>query len=564
MVYKDQNFDKLLKYFWITLAQQTCFYLHFAMRKKKLFIIIGISLLAILITLAVSRYALDRKLDDYLQNELEMQLGENYNIAYSGLKLELLGNSLKIDSLIFIKKGDSLNDIFITVKRLEFYGFRPLTFLVQNDFAVDSISLLEPSIGVRNFQFGESKNREEGKVKPDKKKRGFKVGRISSKDGKFKYDPDGAEKLTCAFNFAINKIAYQNELVNVKTLWDKSELYIAGVDYLFPDSVQSIEIERILLERNESEIQCGGIHYFQTLDKMEFPEFYGWRKARLDVSVGKLTLARPENVTDSLLIISKISLDSVDFKIHKDARYPWPVRVTKLPQEPIASIPKSLKIDSVMISNSRFFFEGIFGSNSAPALFEFTHLNGMVAGIQNVNKAEPTFTFRATGDFMDKTPVTAFVQYEYGENDPFTLKASMGASELYFMSDFMQKMAGIRVESGKIDSLQFQLSGNKYASQGYMDLYYENLDLLAVKKKTGEKAWFKDLLADVLEKLVFWRYNPEGKNFRRGEINKERNDYKGFASQWIDAIIEGLIQSIAKIDPGKVNFEEQERVKPKN
>ena len=103
------------------------------------------------------------------------------------------------------------------------------------------------------------------------------------------------------------------------------------------------------------------------------------------------------------------------------------------------------------------------------------------------------------------------------------------------------------------------MTGNTYGEYGYVDLHYQNLKIQAVDKETGEKKWLLNAVADIASGLFFWKENPENKKFRRGEFSKERTLYKGFASQWIEGLFDGLLHSVAKIDPSKVNLKSDKK-----
>lgn len=50
--------------------------------------------------------------------------------------------------------------------------------------------------------------------------------------------------------------------------------------------------------------------------------------------------------------------------------------------------------------------------------------------------------------------------------------------------------------------------------------------------------------------------------FRRGDFYLERDVRKGFPSQWVDGLLEGILQTVSKVDPAKVRQDGKQVVRP--
>lgn len=524
-------------------------------------IILGVALfIALLIAglIGLKSY-LNNKLTDVLKNQLELQLGYEYDIDFEDLSVSLILNELSIDNLSFSKSGGKEKDWIFTAGNVEFEGFRGVSFLLGKGFGVDSISLLDPRIDIKRFAFSDfetdSTSTQEAK---DKKRKTdslkVSVGGIKCRGGSLNYDPEGPERLSCAFDFFIKEVEFAGRLKNIEKLWNESEVFLNDAQYQFADSVYVIDVESIDLTEWDSDISVKNFALTSNLSKSQFPKRFGWRKSRFTIKTPLITVSRPKNFNDSLLVISDVILDSLFVEIHKDNRYPWPDRVTKLPQGAFASIPLPIRVDSINVKNSSFSFIGVYENNVPSELF-FNDINGSLAGLQNIDTVSGRlFTFKADSKFMGETKLTMELTYEYGENDPFELRASAEEANLEFMSDFLQSTAGIRIEEGSASKLELFMTGNKYAERGYVDFYYSNLNIIAVDKDTGEKKWLLNAAADIARGVLFWKENPNSDKFRRGEISKERTLYKGFAAQWIEGLFDGILNSVSKIDPSKVKL----------
>lgn len=520
------------------------------MRKKKWIIIVSSVILLLIIAGGVAQYLINKKLNDLLNNTIEEQLGYEYHVDYKDCHFSLLQNKLSLNDLRFSKSDTEKYEWTFSASDVDLKGFRAVAFLFGKGFGLDELIIENPELNLMNVEKSDSTRADtaqSSKKIPDVK---ISIGAIRSRDGSFKYDPDGPEEFTCKFGFTLKEIDFKGQLKDIEKLWDNSGVNLSQCHYQFPDSTYIVDIDKIDLPESGSEISLDNLHFKSNLSKAAFPKKFGWRKSRLDISTPHIQISRPKNFTDSLLVISKIKVDSLDFEIYKDARYPWTDRVTTLPQEGIKNLAKAVKVDSVLCVKSHFTFISVF-EDGGPAKLDFSGITASLAGVQNIDTTKAAFTFNANATFMQATSVVTEIKYMYGKNDPFTCSATMGKTKLGFMSNFLQSAAGIRIEEGSADKLELHMSGNKYSEQGYVDFYYNDLKIEAVDKETGEKKWLLNVATDLASGVLFWKKNPDNKNFRRGEFQKDRTVYKGFASQWIEGLFAGTLSSVSKIDPSK-------------
>ncbi len=528
------------------------------MRKKKWIIIVSSIVLFVIIAGGIAQYIINKKLNDLLSNTIEEQLGYRYRVDYQDCHFSIIQNKLMLNDLRFSKSDAEKYEWTFTASDVDFKGFRAVAFLFGNGFGLDELIIENPELNLMHVQKSDSTRTDTSQSSQKIPEVQISIGAIVTREGNFKFNPDGPEEFTCKFGFTLKEIDFKGQLKNIEKLWDNSGVNLSKCHYQFPDSTYVVNVDRIDLPENGSEISVNNLHFTSNLSEAAFPKKFGWRKSRFEASSPHIQISRPKNFTDSLLVISKIKVDSLDLQIQKDARYPWIDRVTKMPQAGIKNLPMALKVDSVLCSDSHFTFTSVF-EDGAPSKLSFTGITASVAGLQNVDTTKATFTFNANATFMKATTVETEIQYLYGKNDPFTCTATMGKTQLGFMSNFLQSAAGIRIQEGSADKLELHMSGNKYSEHGFVDFYYHDLKIEAVNKETGETKWLLNVAADLARGVLFWKKNPENKNFRRGEFQKDRTVYKGFPSQWIEGLFAGILNSVSKIDPSKFQLDKKKK-----
>lgn len=530
--------------------------------KKKTVWILFLSLGVLLAAYFTTEYYLNRKLNRVLRHDLVYQLGYAYTIDFSTAKVRLFQNDVKINNLIFSRGNSDDIDWVFTAGKVEFNGFRPVDFLLGKGFGVDSIQLLEPHIDMKRFVFSDrlpdstssAAHRDTGN-KIDSVQ--ISIGKIRCKNGILNYNPQGPEKLNCNFDFTLRDIHFDQQITNIEALWQKSSVYIQDVTYQFPDSIYIATVEEISLPDFSQNIGIQNFTLTSTLSRSQFPQYFGWKKSRLEVAVPRMSIAPPKDFGDSLLVISAIETDSIYFEIHKDSRYPLPVRITKLPQGPVANLPFPVRIDSVKFKNSVLKYIGVFENQNTLEVY-FNDVVGSLAGFQNIDLNGDVFHFHASAKFMGESDFSMQTRYSYGAHDPFTLQASLGEANIGFMNVFLQKAAGIKITECDVSGLDLKMNGNVFGETGYVDLFYSDLKIQAVDKDSGEKKWLKNIFTDLAKGFLIRKENEPGDKFKRGEFSKERTVEKGFPSQWVEGLFEGMLQSVAKVDPAKVKREKKQ------
>lgn len=517
---------------------------------------IGLSILVLLVlAVVIAQTIINNKVDTLLRNKLEEQLGPDYDIAIASCHFSIIQNKLTVKDLEFTKQHSNTHQWIIRAQHIKLKGFRPFAFLFGKGFGLDELILDRPEIHVTSIEKRDStasKNKKKSSKTNDLK---IHIGAIKCINGTFIYNPDGPEMLNSNFNLSLHEIDFTGRFKSVDQLWKKANINLTSCVYQFPDSTYILTVDSIELPYAAQEIEIKDVRFKSNRSKTAFPEYFGWRKSRFDVTIPKLQITRPANFTDSLFILPRIEIDSMRFEIHKDTRYPWPERVTALPQKGLSKMKIKFKIDSINFYNSAFTFISVF-EDDEPSKLHFSEISGSLSGLQNVDTTTEAFTFEAHSTFMHHTSLGMKTTYAYGKDAPFVLTAEMGSTKLGFMSDFLQSAAGIRITDGNAEKLMLSMSGNKYGEYGHVDFYYTNLKLEAVNKETGDEKWLLNLAIDLARGVFFWKKNPENKNFRRGKFRLERTVYKGFPSQWVEGLTAGIIESISKIDPEKVQAKE--------
>lgn len=521
--------------------------------KKNLLLALGLVLLLVGLFF-LGRYFVQSKIDSFLKKEINAKLGETYTFDYQGSEWRVFDGSLAVKDLLL--KGNSTDSTSwkVEVDRAEMFGFNPWPFITEKVFRVDSVLIHSPSIKITNFNTEAEKD---GKSNPKNSNPAqISFGKISLSEGHLVYDPDGPEHLETKFRFETTNFSIDKSRIGNVLTWENAKVELDDVFYQFGDSIYTAEIEQLNYGSQSGNFTFSNTRLSSRLNIAEFSREHGWRKGMFAAEIPKIVVSKPVNFSDSIGFIPMVELFDPRVNLKKDLRFPLPDRITELPQTFLATSKLCFEVDTVRVNNGAFSVNINHDSNGESEI-TFEDVNANLSNFQNTKPSMPAYSFSAEALFMGEANLNMKTSYHYGNLNPFNIEGRLSSVSLSFMDEFLQRSAGVEITEGKLKSLEFKMNGNDYGVSGDVEMRYENLKLDVVDKETREKKKFLSKLADLLGGLVFWKENPDKSELRIGIIKLERDVRKGFAAQWVDGLLDGVISTILRIDPEKLERTKQ-------
>ncbi|MGB6034653.1 MAG: hypothetical protein WBG42_00195, partial [Cryomorphaceae bacterium] len=371
--------------------------------------------------------------------------------------------------------------------------------------------------------------------------------RITS--GKFDYNPAGAAQATGVFNYLLSDFKRDSlAAIDIKSLYVNSHFNLRVDQMTSKDSLYTTYIHSIRKTRGETLI-LDSLSLIPNQSLSSFTRHFGWNKAMLKLGISKIQTSIDLTHFPDSISLPFCTVEGSQLEVNKDNRWPFPDRVTPLPQEMLAALPFKIQIDSVLISDAHVELNLIQESGKEASL-RIENIETTVSA-QNLDETKPALVLNSTQNVTGSASSTISTIYRYGENSPFEFALTMENSNLKFMSDFLQESIGIKITDGRSNRLNLEMTGNKYASEGRVLFEYTDLSIAAVNKETGKEKKILNMLADVLGSMVFWKENPANGNYRNGTFSVKRDVRKAFLAQWVEGLEAGVVSIVAKIDPLK-------------
>ena len=154
---------------------------------------------------------------------------------------------------------------------------------------------------------------------------------------------------------------------------------------------------------------------------------------------------------------------------------------------PIAAIKQfdfGIEVDTLQIKNSRVTYEEFppDGFKSGKIIFEdlqATLVNLSNKAYQNKHDA----TLEASAKIMGKGLIQASFILPLDEKKQYHAKGTIGRMSLLHLNPALENLAFIRIESGRLNALNFDFGYNDKFSKGTLTINYQDLKITGLKKR---------------------------------------------------------------------------------
>jgi hypothetical protein len=496
-------------------------------------ILSGSVLLVLVGSLSLSRY-----LEREIHEAINLQNGK-----VSSIQVKLWKRSLRINNLEWSSVPDSLNS--------SPHNFRCQTVLVKG-ISVYQL-LANKTIRVNEIVLDSGKLRYNNSIKKIHQAytsayKVFECNTISLKTIEMHVMADTLVSFSALLTLRINDATVTLDSMNDVSYSAKNSFgNVRNINFSRHEGMYGGSIKKLFFNTREQKIIIDSVLLIPNFSKYSFAQFLGEQAGRLNISIPKLTLEGVafDSLADSTFIASKISIESFDLFSFKDKRVPFLRDYTiPLPMEIFTNLSWKVKVDSILVTNSRITIEEYPAKGDERTSITFNDMNASFTGLNNrINENEhPYAQLNVNALLMNAGKIDAVFQFPLDATSPYTAEGNISRFSLAELNPVFIPIANIRIESGQLNSLTFDFKYTDRESKGKLDIDYENLRLLGLNKNNAETNNIKTFFINVLIKK---NRDQSGVNAKAvGIINIERDRRRLIFHVWWRSILDGLHSSL--------------------
>lgn len=294
------------------------------------------------------------------------------------------------------------------------------------------------------------------------------------------------------------------------------------------DGNLALEVDGLHVESREGKIKIDSVSFLPRLPKEEYAWLSGqdWTRAKVR-SVTAEQWDFGSLLTDRLFKVGYVGVQDVVVNSYKNRKIDQPKRVKRLFYEGVRQFPWGLDVRKIDFLHVCVTYEELSKNGETPGEITFNDLCGEFVGLTNVEKANDSFyELMVRGKLMNAGEFRTSFRLPVASSDGyFRVEGEMSEMNLSLLNPVITPLTKIEIESGKVNGMNFHISGNAQEATTDVEFLYENLKITLLREKDGrlKKAF---VLSDIINGVLVRKNNLLGDRVRSGRATVERDIYR--------------------------------------
>ena len=332
----------------------------------------------------------------------------------------------------------------------------------------------------------------------------------------------------------------------------EAEVSCSSITLKSKDGDYNYIYRNVVLNSLRKRLNIGSYTIKPMYGEREFANRQHFQRDRYDVVIKGLALEGIDmkNLIDKEIIASAIKANSLSAKIYRDLQKPLrdKSKLGRYPSQLVDKIEIPVNISRATFSNAYIEYKEREALSDSTGVVTFTDANLTIDNITNVpaavqknNAMKISFKAKAIGTIPIKGSFTFTLNDTTGK---FIAVGSIPSFDAHLLNEVSVPMALMRINTGTINSLDFNFKGDNYGAGGKMVMKYTDLkvDVLKRDEESGgvKKKGLKSLLANIIVK----NDNPRNGKLREVNPHYDRDVRKSFFNLIWKTIFTGMKKTV--------------------
>lgn len=293
------------------------------------------------------------------------------------------------------------------------------------------------------------------------------------------------------------------------------------------------------------------LHITPLLGEAAFMKAAKWQTDRLDFDLYNLRLkhVNVQEILNGNLIANELNIKNAQLKIFRDKSYPFK-KVSKVghyPHQELLKIPIDVALKKVIVQSGHIEYKEKNPQTEKSGIVVFDNVSASLLNVSNMKDNSGIMTVNFNTRFLDKVPLSATLKfYMKNKNGRFTVNGSMKTTDATIFNPLSKPMALVEINSGTIQSLDFNFICDDYKAKGIIQLLYNDLKIKILKQEEpGTSAYKSKKLFSFVANSMIPDANPlKNKPVRIVTVNRARDTQRSMFNLIWKAIFEGAQKTV--------------------
>lgn len=543
----------------------------------------GAALLLVALFLTALTWYLSAKLKPIITAELKelvLKTTDNlYQIEFSSVNVNALTgisslNDVEIlpDTAVYnrmVATKYAPNNLYrIKLKKLAIRNFHPWRLWRYKRLNIDLLLFDNPCIEMTNrqFDFNEEKLPQPKRSPYDyisKYLKELRIHTIDFKNASFKYINNNNAEAPEIDAISNLNVTLKDWLIDPHSATDGSRIYLLkdviinlnDYHYATPDSLYYIKLNQLDFAASSGKLKIKSFSLEPRYTEQLFGSTLGYAKDRYSIQMSDIDLNGinlPLYILKQELFAREMNIANGSLAVVNNNTLPKKIenKTGKYPHQQLQKASGKLTIEQLNLNNIDISYGEFDKEGKNKGVITFEHTWGKIANVTNVNKARLKNHFMVadlTSSVMGAGKLDVNFKFDLTAKDgAFSYAGTLVNMEGKALNRITKPLGLVKVNSGHIDKLAFDIKANDQLAKGEVNFAYKDLSVALLKKVKGEDRLVKKgLISFLANALVINSDNPNSKGvFINASIVHKRVETASFFSFIWKTLFQGVKYSV--------------------
>lgn len=363
-----------------------------------------------------------------------------------------------------------------------------------------------------------------------------KIGNLILTNGAiYEYETDGEKSnlhVTNGISFETGAIAIDLTSDTANTHLSRRNLTanIVGIQYTFQNKENQLRLDTFYLNTTKRFIRTTGLQLIPQLPQSDYAELSqthsDWTKIQTSTTIWS-GIDFTAFMKERSIVIDTITIQHAEINSYKNRQIAQPQREKQLLNQTLRHLPIALDIRCIQFGPLDVVYQELTPEGVQPGKVTVTNLTGECLGLSNRPAQNQSFlTIRSTGKLMGLANLQTTINFSLQDtSEQFTVNGQLGSLAMNQLNTLTEPLANLSIQNGRIDSMIFNITGNKHSSAVDLKLLYNDLEIELIKDHDGQIRQ-RRLLSEAINDWILYSSNPQYGRTRIGTGSTDRDPYK--------------------------------------
>lgn len=351
----------------------------------------------------------------------------------------------------------------------------------------------------------------------------------------YEYETDGEKSnlhVTNGISFETGAIAIDLTSDTANTHLSRRNLTanIVGIQYTFQNKENQLRLDTLYLNTTKRFIRTTGLQLIPQLPQSDYAELSqthsDWTKIQTSTTIWS-GIDFTAFMKERSIVIDTITIQHAEINSYKNRQIAQPQREKQLLNQTLRHLPIALDIRCLQFGPLDVVYQELTPEGVQPGKLTVTNLTGECLGLSNRPAQNQSFlTIRSTGKLMGLANLQTTINFSLQDtSEQFTVNGQLGSLAMNQLNTLTEPLANLSIQNGRIDTLIFNITGNKHSSAVDLKLLYNGLEIELIKDHDGQIRQ-RRLLSEAINDWILYSSNPQYGRTRIGTGSTDRDPYK--------------------------------------